>query len=168
MSNSIRTDLTAKIVLQCGDNIWGSCVQFPVTDWKQEVEAGDSVLGYWEWVISQAESHGVDLDVLYGAEGKLAALERFALKFGWTEAEAHHARENVLCQYGNECVVPLANGRKLCTSPFPGIVDYVRVEHHGFELAFWTGDQWREDPGGVIGAYIGAAKGVAYPISECP
>ena len=90
MSNSIRTDLTAKLVGQCGDDLWGSCAQFPVSDWKQEVEAGDTILGYWEWVIAQAEANGVDLDLLYGGAGKLAALERFAEMFDWSEEEARH------------------------------------------------------------------------------
>jgi len=164
MSNSIRTDLTAKLVGQCGDDLWGSCAQFPVSDWKQGVEAGDTILGYWEWVIAQAEANGVDLDLLYGGAGKLAALERFAEMFDWSEEEARHARENINNTYGDECVVPLANGRQLCTPAFPEPAGYVRVVHHGFELAYWTSDEWRDDPEGVIGAFIGAANGVANPI----
>ena len=82
-----------------------SCAQFPVSDWKQEVEAGDTILGYWEWVIAQAEANGVDLDLLYGGAGKLAALERFAEMFDWSEEEARHARENINNTYGDECVV---------------------------------------------------------------
>ena len=164
MSNPIRTALTAKLVRQCGDNLWGSCAQFPVSDWKHEVESGDTVLGYWEWVISQAEANGTDLEHLYGSDNKLAALERISTMFGWTDEEARHARENIDNKYGNECVIPLVNGRALCTPAFPEISGYVRVVHHGFELAYWTSEEWRDDPEGVIGAFIGAAKGVAYPI----
>lgn len=164
MPNAIRTALTAKLVRQCGDNLWGSCAQYPVADWKQEVEDGSTILGYWEWVISQAEANGTDLDLLYGSDGKLAALDRFATMFAWTDEEARHARENVDNKYGNECVVPLVNGRQLCTPDFPEISGYVRVVHHGFELAYWTAEEWRDDPEGVIGAYIGAANGVAYPL----
>lgn len=72
MSNAIRTDLSAKLVRQCGDNLWGSCAQYPIADWKQEVEDGSTVLGYWEWVIAQAESDGTDLEHLYGSDGKPA------------------------------------------------------------------------------------------------
>lgn len=64
MTNSIRTDLTSKLVLRCGDNLWGSCTQYPVSDWQEEVATHSTVLGYWEWVISQAEAEGVDFDTL--------------------------------------------------------------------------------------------------------
>lgn len=161
MPTILRTDLTARIVRQCGDNLWGSCEQYPTSDWKHEVEDGATVLGYWEWVISMAEADGTDLDHLYGTEGKLAALERFAKMLDWTDEEVRHARESLENEYGNECIVPLVNGRQLCTPNFPEIAGYVRVVHHGFELAYWTSDEWRDDPEGVIGAFIGAAKGVA-------
>ncbi len=71
MQNAIRTELTEKIVRQCVDNLWGSCAQYPVAKWKQEVENGDTVLGYWEWVVSQAESDGTSLDVLTGDASSL-------------------------------------------------------------------------------------------------
>jgi hypothetical protein len=33
---------------------WGTFPNFPVKDWQAEVEAGDTRLGYWEWVAKQA------------------------------------------------------------------------------------------------------------------
>lgn len=161
MPSSIQNDLATKVIHQCGDNIWGSCAQFPVSDWKRAVEAGDSILGYWDWVLSQADCNGVDFDFLYGVDCKLAALGRFALMFAWTDEEIDHAKESISNTYGNECVVRLTNGRQLCTPAFPEPESYFRVVHHGFELAYWTSDEWRDDPKGVIGAYISAAKGVA-------
>lgn len=64
MANAIRTELVEKIVAQCGDDLWGECKQFSKDDWKYEVENGDTVLGYWEWVLSQAESNEVAFDSL--------------------------------------------------------------------------------------------------------
>ena len=71
MQNAIRTELTEKIVRQCGDNLWGSCIQYSVAEWRREVDNGDTVAGYWEWVVSQAESDGTSLDVLTGDASSL-------------------------------------------------------------------------------------------------
>ena len=59
--NPVRTALVERVILQCGDNVWGACKQYPISDWQHEVENRDTILGYWEWVISQAESDEVDL-----------------------------------------------------------------------------------------------------------
>ena len=163
MSNPIRTALTAKLVRQCGDNLWGSCAQFPVSDWKHEVEAGDTVLGYWEWVISQAEAEGLDLQDLTPEGGKLSVLEQVAEACGWTAEGTGHARDNHDVSYGPECVLALENGREIRTPPFPGLCSYVRVVQFGYELAFWTADEFTDDAAGVLGALIGAAKGLATP-----
>lgn len=159
MSSPIRTDLISRIVKQCGDNLWGSCAQFPVADWKQAVDEASTVLGYWEWVFCQADEYGVDLDDLYGEGGKLAAMERAAARRGWSAEETRHAQESIDNAYQDECVVPLANGRKLCTPAFPEPATYFRVTDCGFELAYWTSDEWRDDPEGVVGAFFGVANG---------
>ena len=36
-------------------------------DWQQEVANGDTVAGYWDWVLSEAEATAVDLDSLCAA-----------------------------------------------------------------------------------------------------
>lgn len=46
--------------------LWGECAQYPKVDWLTEVENGDTVLGYWEWVMSQAGCDGIDPATLTG------------------------------------------------------------------------------------------------------
>lgn len=36
--------------------VWGRHPQFPVSNWKHEVENGDTRLGYWAWVKQQLEN----------------------------------------------------------------------------------------------------------------
>lgn len=67
-SNQIHTDAIQALVKQCGDDLWGECAQFPKQDWKHEVESDDTILGYWEWVYSQAESNGIPLESLNGQQ----------------------------------------------------------------------------------------------------
>ena len=167
MQNAIRTELTEKIVRQCGDNLWGSCAQYPVAEWKHEIENGDTVLGYWEWVVSEAESNGTNLDVLTGVLS-FDLLERVAAPRGWTAEEVRHAKYSLSDGYGPECIVPLENGRQLRTPPFPDPCSYVRVVDAGFELAYWEMDEFKDDPGGVLGALIGAAKGAPSPQRSSP
>jgi hypothetical protein len=40
----------ADLIYSAGGNIWGEHKDFPKSDWKYEVENGNTVLGYWEWV----------------------------------------------------------------------------------------------------------------------
>ena len=61
------------------------------------------------------------------------------------------------------CILALENGREIRTPPFPGLCSYVRVVQFGYELAFWTADEFTDDAAGVLGALIGAAKGLATP-----
>lgn len=49
----------------CGGDTWGRCGDYPRTDWENEVANGDTVLGYWEWVIHQAEGDDVSLEALH-------------------------------------------------------------------------------------------------------
>ena len=160
MSINTCSDPVAQLIERCGGNWWGSCAQYPADDWKTEVENNDTVLGYWDWVLSQAESDGVPIEMLTGDLADLAALERTASIKRWTPEETRHARENIGSTYGVECVVQLANGRQLRTPAFPAVCSYVRVLDAGYELAYWTHDELGEDPAVVLGALIGAAKGV--------
>ena len=150
--------LVAHIVHQCGGDYWGECIQYPKATWLQEIANGDSLLGYWEWVLAQAESDAVCLDMLTG-HVSAKELERLAQERGWSAEETRHALDNLGVSYGPECIVPLKNGRQLRTPPFPGLCSYIRVLDGGFELAFWEIDEFGEDPANVLGALIGAAKG---------
>ncbi len=55
-----------QVRIQCGDNFWNECAQFPRADWQKEVENGDTVAGYWDWIVSEAEARDVDLNTLTG------------------------------------------------------------------------------------------------------
>jgi len=52
------------VMRQCGDDFWGECKQFPKGDWRYEVGSNDTVLGYWDWVVHQAEANEVPLKSL--------------------------------------------------------------------------------------------------------
>lgn len=54
----------ADVMRQCGDDFWGECKQFPKGDWRIEVENNDTVLGYWDWIVHQAETNEVSLKSL--------------------------------------------------------------------------------------------------------
>ena len=151
-------ELTAKIVRQCGDNLWGSCIQYSVAESRREVDNGDTVAGYWEWVVSQAESDGTSLDVLTGDTSSLELLENVAGARCWSAEEVRHAKDNLGVFYGPETIVALENGRQLRTPPFPQLCSYVRVVDAGFELAFWAMEEFKDDPASVLGALIGSAR----------
>lgn len=53
-----------RVIMQCGGDQWKSCGEYPREDWRLDVENGDTNIGYWEWVIHQAESNEVDLATL--------------------------------------------------------------------------------------------------------
>lgn len=86
-------------------------------------------------------------------------LQATADRLGWSPVQLKHAQESVGDVFENESVVPLANGRAMHTPAFPDECDYVRIVQEGFELAYWTSDEWRDDPTCVMGAIMGCAKG---------
>jgi hypothetical protein len=69
--------------------------------------------------------------------------------------------------YGEEVVVQVVSGRTLHTgageagdSTVTG--EYVRVlDTEGSEVAYWTFDEWRDDPQVVMGAIVGCLLGLA-------
>lgn len=65
--------------------------------------------------------------------------------------------------YGIEFVLSLANGNTLRTDTFdanPAGASYVRVcDAAGTEVAYWTAQEWADDPELVMGAIFGAAGG---------
>ena len=64
--------------------------------------------------------------------------------------------------YGNECIIQLFNGYSIRTDSSadnPDGSSYVRVcDQNGEEIAYWSCDEWAEDPQLVMGAILGAAK----------
>ncbi|MDO9099708.1 MAG: hypothetical protein Q7V53_03040 [Caldisericota bacterium] len=82
-------------------------------------------------------------------------------RLGWSEKELDHAIESIQYDaqaFGDECIVTTHSGREIRSPAYPNPCDYIRVTQHGFELAYWTSDEWRENPEDVIGAVMGALK----------
>lgn len=50
LTTSIRTAAIAALVVDTGGDLWGKHPKYSRTDWRYEVENGDTMLGYWEWV----------------------------------------------------------------------------------------------------------------------
>lgn len=82
-----------------------------------------------------------------------------AKRFGWSDIELSHALASVGNEYENESVLPLINGRCINTPAYPDECDYVRITQAGFELCYWTSDEWAEDAANVMGAIMGCAHG---------
>lgn len=68
--NLARTPAVQQVITQCGGDLWQQCAQYDKSSWAHEVSESDTVLGYWEWVVSSAESDGVDLNTLTGPAPK--------------------------------------------------------------------------------------------------
>lgn len=62
-------DPATDVMRQCGNDFWSECKQFPKDDWRSEVENNDTVLGYWDWVVHQAEADQVLLSSLTASGG---------------------------------------------------------------------------------------------------
>lgn len=84
---------------------------------------------------------------------------KFGQKNGWLDIEIDHAINNLDTEYGAETVIPLENGRQMRCPAHPEECDYVRITQGGYELAYWTSEEWGEDPKVVMGAIMGAARG---------
>lgn len=98
---------------------------------------------------------------------KYKSIEDIAFRLGWSDIETIHAKESVNNDYGDECVILAHSGREIRTPAYPDDADYIRITQHGFELAYWTSDEWKESSSEVIGAVMGALKNqVATPESE--
>lgn len=75
--------------------------------------------------------------------------------------EVDHALESLSNSYGEESVITtVGKGREIRCPAFPASCDYVRIVVDGLEIAYWVSDEWREDPMQVMGAILGAAKGL--------
>lgn len=97
-----------------------------------------------------------DLPTLSGDELVRALMDQYGLQ----DFEAQHAVENLDTTYDNECVLGIQNSpRQIRTPAHPEECSYVRVVLDGYELAYWTAEEWAQDAAVVMGAIIGAAKG---------
>ena len=76
-----------------------------------------------------------------------------------SDFEKTHA-ENAPSDYDNECVIISLGGRKLKSPSYPEECSYIRVtDRADHEIAYWTSNEWAEDPEIVMGAILGALKG---------
>jgi hypothetical protein len=78
--------------------------------------------------------------------------------------------QDLFSEYGWETALSASSSRALHVqaSAQPAAenvaVNYVRVcERDGEEIAYWSSDEWAEDPQLVIGALVGALEGIARP-----
>ena len=86
-------------------------------------------------------------------------LGKSARRFDWIQMERIHARDAVDIDYGDECIIPLANGREIRCSAYPQPCTYVRIVQAGYELMYWDADEWGDTPEEVMGAVLGLAHG---------
>lgn len=80
---------------------------------------------------------------------------------GWNQqldsTEMAHARDSAGTQYDNEAALIAHTGFELRYDTDDELLTYVRVcDPLGRELAYWTHEEWQEDPQLVMGAIIGA------------
>jgi hypothetical protein len=57
----IRTPIVEALVKATGDDLWAEHPKYPKRDWQFEVENGDLMLGYWEYVASKLDEDGREL-----------------------------------------------------------------------------------------------------------
>jgi len=101
-----------------------------------------------------------------------SSIDDLAARLGWRDVEKQHALDCVRddpgygSSFGDECVITTHSGRELRSPAYPAPCDYLRVTQHGFELAYWTSDEWAQDPE-VLGAIMGCLKaGAEAPEAE--
>jgi hypothetical protein len=91
-------------------------------------------------------------------DSEIQKVEKFGQENGWHDFEIDHAIDNLDTNYGNETIIALANGREMRCPAFPEECEYVRITQEGYELAYWTNEEWAEDPKIVMGAIMGCAR----------
>jgi hypothetical protein len=90
---------------------------------------------------------------------EMQKIKELGQKNGWRDIEIDHAIDNLDTQYGNETIITLTNGREMRCPAYPEECDYVRITQSGYELAYWTNEEWEESPKEVMGAIMGCAHG---------
>lgn len=85
-----------------------------------------------------------------------------------SEEAEQRLKETGMKGFGPECILKVHTGFELRTAAYPDEVDYVRVcDPLGREIAYWSIDEFRDDPADVLGAMMGAlARGSAVPESS--
>ncbi|MDZ4130905.1 MAG: hypothetical protein U1E02_43050, partial [Hydrogenophaga sp.] len=92
-----------------------------------------------------------------------SSVDDLAKRLGWADHEKQHALDCLRNDpgygdsFGDECVITTHSGRELRSPSFPDPCDYLRVTQHGFELAYWSSNEWQEDPE-VLGAIMGCLQ----------
>lgn len=115
----------------------------------QVLDALSRVRGFTDWNAYSAS---------LSQEGIDAILDDFELAHAHDAADADlRADETGEGGYGPESVIQVHTGFFLKTPMHPDECDYVRVcDPLGREIAYWTADEWKEQPEEVMGAIIGA------------
>lgn len=91
--------------------------------------------------------------------GSKQFIELLESQYGMLTVEAEHAADNLDNDYGEECVVQLANGREVRTAAYHEQASYVRVCIDGLEIAYWVNTEWHQVGEDVMGAFIAAMRG---------
>jgi hypothetical protein len=86
-------------------------------------------------------------------------IEKFGQENGWHGIEIEHAIDNLDVNYENETIIPITNGREIRCPAYPEECEYVRITQNGYELAYWTSEEWERDGKIVMGAIMGCARG---------
>lgn len=95
-----------------------------------------------------------------GAADPAQAVRKLGAIRGWRDCEIEHAIASLGDRYLDEHVMHTRDTRYLHFGIADGQCDYVRVVEDGYELAYWTADEWRCDPQTVMAAIavIGGAR----------
>lgn len=101
-----------------------------------------------------------------GATGLQQAIDTHQLaaafidQFGLSDVETRHAVHNLENRFEGECIRPILGTMRDIHAPgHPEECSYVRIVVCGIEVAYWTSDEWRDDPELVMGALIGSLHG---------
>ena len=79
------------------------------------------------------------------------------------EVTENHAQAVGRGNYENETIIELKSEGSIRCAAYPAEVDYVRVcDCAGRELMYWHADEFSEDFGSVMGAFLG----LAYEVSK--
>lgn len=114
------------------------------------VDKGNDVVAFRGY---QGDNRGAKELAAYSPELALALMRQYDL----TAVEVDHALGNLDNEYGKELAIPVQGcWRQIRCPAYPQECDYVRVVVDGYEVAYWTSEEWQESPKLVMGAFLGA------------